>query len=73
MRVAGREAARRKMSSCVQTRHVSAPCDVCGHRPEIIHLPIDPLGFFCERHCPVCRVPRPPTKAPKEISPLELG
>jgi hypothetical protein len=39
---------------CFQSQQVSEVCDVCGESASSMHLPTRPLGFYCERHCPVC-------------------
>jgi hypothetical protein len=42
------------LSDCIQSRHVTEPCDVCRKPTKVVHLPNRPMGFFCEDHCPVC-------------------
>jgi hypothetical protein len=37
--------------NCLRTRTVSGPCDVCGGRPEVIHIPMQGTGFRCAEHC----------------------
>ena len=39
---------------CFQSRQVNGVCDVCQELASLMHLPTRPLGFYCERHCPVC-------------------
>jgi hypothetical protein len=39
---------------CFRTRNVSAPCDVCGVRPEVVHIPMHGRGFRCSEHCENC-------------------
>jgi hypothetical protein len=39
---------------CFRTRNVSAPCDVCGVRPEVVHIPMQSRGFRCSEHCENC-------------------
>jgi hypothetical protein len=41
-------------SNCFQSRQVTGECDICKERAEIMHMPLRPLGFYCEKHCPVC-------------------
>jgi hypothetical protein len=40
---------------CLRTRKVSAPCDVCGARPEVMHVPMHGRGFRCSEHCENCQ------------------
>ena len=40
---------------CLRTRRMSAPCDVCGVRPEVLHIPTRARGRYCPEHCSVCR------------------
>jgi hypothetical protein len=40
--------------ACFQSRQVKGVCDVCGEPADLMHLPLQPLGFYCERHCPAC-------------------
>ena len=42
--------------SCFQSRDVTGGCDVCKAPVTLMHLPVRPLGFFCEKHCPVCKM-----------------
>ena len=37
-----------------RTRNVSAPCDVCGAWPEVVHIPMHGRGFRCSEHCENC-------------------
>ena len=39
---------------CFQSREVTGACDVCKQPTPLMHLPMRPLGFYCEEHCPVC-------------------
>jgi hypothetical protein len=39
---------------CFQSREVTGACDVCKQPCTLMHLPLRPVGFFCEKHCPVC-------------------
>jgi hypothetical protein len=39
---------------CWRTRNVSAPCDVCGARREVVHVPMRGRGFRCSAHCENC-------------------
>jgi hypothetical protein len=39
---------------CIQSQEVTGTCDVCQGPVTLMHLPIRPLGFYCEKHCPVC-------------------
>lgn len=39
---------------CFQTQDVTGACDVCKQPTTLMHLPMRPLGFYCEKHCPVC-------------------
>jgi hypothetical protein len=39
---------------CFQSREVTGGCDVCKRPSTLMHLPLQPLGFYCEKHCPVC-------------------
>lgn len=41
-------------SDCFRTASVSAPCDVCGVYPEILHIPMHGSGFRCAEHCENC-------------------
>jgi len=40
---------------CLRTRNVSAPCDFCGTRPEVVHVPMHGKGFRCSDHCESCQ------------------
>ena len=40
--------------NCWRTRSVSASCDVCGVRPEVVHIPMRGKGFRCAAHCESC-------------------
>jgi hypothetical protein len=42
------------VKDCMQSRLVRADCDKCGKRPEVLHMPTNKHGWFCEAHCPVC-------------------
>jgi hypothetical protein len=44
----------RSPRDCLRTRNVSAPCDVCGARPEVVHIPINGRGSRCSEHCENC-------------------
>ena len=50
-------------TNCIQSRHVSEPCDICRRPTKVVHLPNRPMGFYCEDHCPVCaeEIPIPHT------------
>jgi hypothetical protein len=39
---------------CLRTRNVAAPCDVCGVRPEVMHIPMRGRGVRCAAHCGNC-------------------
>src|SRR5262249_55244799 len=39
---------------CLQSPELTAPCDVCKQPSTLMHLPVRSLGFYCEKHCPVC-------------------
>ena len=41
-------------SNCWRTRNVAASCDVCGARPEVVHIPMHGRGFRCQEHCENC-------------------
>jgi len=43
--------------TCFQSRQVTGVCDVCKEPADPMHLPLWPLGFYCERHCPACSMP----------------
>jgi uncharacterized Zn finger protein len=49
-----RTAVARSPRDCFRTRNVSAPCDVCGARPEVVHIPMHGRGFRCSEHCENC-------------------
>jgi len=41
--------------ACFQSARVSAPCKVCGRRPERTHIaPADHPALYCEHCCPEC-------------------
>jgi hypothetical protein len=41
---------------CFQSARVSAPCRVCGRRPDRTHIaPADQPAMYCEVCCPVCK------------------
>jgi hypothetical protein len=40
--------------ACFQSSEVTGACDVCKQAAPSMHLPMRPLGFYCEKHCPVC-------------------
>jgi hypothetical protein len=44
----------RSPRDCLRTRNVSAPCDVCGARPEVVHVPMHGRGLRCPAHCENC-------------------
>ncbi len=41
-------------NNCFQSRQVTGVCDICKEPAENMHMPLRPLGFYCEKHCPVC-------------------
>jgi hypothetical protein len=43
--------------SCFQSPQVTEVCDICREPAEVMHLPLRPLGLYCERHCPACCTP----------------
>jgi hypothetical protein len=49
-----RAAVARSPRDCFRSRNVSAPCDVCGVRPELVHMPMHGRGFRCSKHCENC-------------------
>jgi uncharacterized Zn finger protein len=53
---------------CWRTRNVSASCDVCGARPEVVHIPTRGRGFRCSEHCENCgpAVSRPEGELPRK-------
>ena len=52
-----RKAASRSPREYFRSRTVSAACDVCGRRPEVVHMPICGKGFRCAEHCENCGPP----------------
>lgn len=38
---------------CLRSAIVSAPCGVCGARPDVVHMPRGE-GFYCAEHCEIC-------------------
>jgi hypothetical protein len=40
--------------ACLRSRVLTARCDTCGVRPDILHNPIFERGFFCGLHCVAC-------------------
>src|SRR5260370_13739862 len=44
-------------ATCFQSREVTGSCDVCDAAADLKHLPMRPLGIYCEKHCPVCSTP----------------
>ena len=49
-----RAAVTRSPRDCSRTRNASAPCDVCGVRSEVVHIPMHGRGFRCSEHCENC-------------------
>jgi hypothetical protein len=43
-----------KARGCLQSKSVSAPCGVCGIKPEPVHMPRGEYSFRCSRHCETC-------------------
>jgi hypothetical protein len=43
-------------SACWRSKNVSAPCDKCGAKSEVCHMPTHERGFYCAAHCPVCAI-----------------
>ena len=39
---------------CTLSRSVRAPCDTCGRRPLVLHMPTIRGGWYCSDCCPVC-------------------
>jgi len=39
---------------CLRSRRFSAPCCVCGERPEWLHMPLKLRGCYCTTCCPCC-------------------
>ncbi len=39
---------------CHQSKKVHGTCDVCGRDVEVLHMPEEIHGFYCEKCCPVC-------------------
>ena len=39
---------------CFQAPQLTVACDVCKQRSSLMHLPLRPIGFYCEKDCPVC-------------------
>jgi hypothetical protein len=59
-------------STCFQSARVSAPCCVCGHRPERTHITAtSPPAMYCEKCCPVCNTGALPTPPQSIEAPLE--
>ena len=58
-------------SNCVQSRHVTEPCDICRRPTTVVHLPNRPMGFFCEDHCPVCAAEIPIAHSQIAETPVE--
>lgn len=50
----GRAPVTRGPADCFRTTSIFAPCDVCGVRPEVIHVPLHGTGFRCADHCQNC-------------------
>lgn len=48
---------------CLRSRNISAPCDGCGVRPEVVHMPTKLKGWYCVACCPACA----PTPEPAEV------
>jgi hypothetical protein len=44
-------------TGCMQSRAIGANCNVCGARPELVHMPAGAKGWYCEKCCPVCNPP----------------
>lgn len=42
---------------CLRTKNISAPCDGCGARPEVLHMPTKLKGWYCPSCCPACVEP----------------
>ena len=41
-------------AACYQMSRTNRFCNMCGQRPEFIHLPTRRVGYFCEECCPAC-------------------
>ena len=52
-------------ADCLRTRRVSANCDRCGQREELMHMPTRQPGLYCPACCPCCggEQPHPPEAA----------
>lgn len=45
-----------KLSDCLRTRNITAPCCVCGQRDEVCHVPLTEVaGVYCSACCPCCK------------------
>jgi hypothetical protein len=52
---------------CFSSHRVSANCDRCGCRPEVLHMPMRLHGWFCPSCCPVCCADPPVSVVPQKI------
>jgi hypothetical protein len=57
---------RRSPRDCYRSERVSTPCSVCGERPQVMHMPMNGHGFFCEELCRNCQ-------AEKRVTQRELA
>jgi hypothetical protein len=42
-------------AACFQSSHTERRCQICGERPDILHIPTRHVGYFCGGCCPACR------------------
>jgi len=57
----------RRMSPCIVTTRMVAPCDHCARPAAPIHMPRREHGLYCAECCPVCS-PERRNSLPKEPS-----
>jgi hypothetical protein len=59
--VAGGENRLMPSKRCYQLPYVHRLCSKCGRLSVSVHVPIEHVGYFCERCCPACsQKPAPP-------------
>lgn len=39
---------------CHLSKTIRGTCDKCGNVAEVLHMPEEIHGWYCERCCPVC-------------------
>ena len=48
-----------KPKPCYQLPFAYEACHKCGLIPSLVHLPLDQVGYFCDKCCPACNAKVP--------------